>query len=65
MDGVIKMNIKDLNYRIKDLEAEHDYYYVYEPEDTASMERLKREVNDAYHQVDMAIKEAKENEDND
>ena len=59
------MNRRDLHYRIKDLEAELEYYCVYEPEDTESVDRLKREINDAYHQVDMAIKEAKENEDND
>ena len=59
------MNRRDLHSHIKGLEAELDYYGEYEPEDTESRDRLKRELNDAYHQVDMAIKESKENEDND
>ena len=57
------MNIRDLNYRIKDLEAEHDYYHLYEPDDRESIDKLRREIDDAYHQIDMAIKEKKERED--
>tara|TARA_R110000824_G_scaffold396222_1_gene597561 strand:+ start:111 stop:299 length:189 start_codon:yes stop_codon:yes gene_type:complete len=56
------MNIRDLNYRIKDLEAEFDYYCLYEPDDRKSMDKLKREIDDAYHQIDMAIKAKKEKE---
>jgi len=57
------MNTRDLHYKIKDIEGELDWMYTREPEEKEYIDFLKRELNDAYHQVDMAIKEQKENED--
>jgi uncharacterized protein Usg len=55
--------MRDLHYRIKDIEGELEWMYSREPEEKKYIDFLKRELDDAYHQVDIAIKEKKENED--
>ena len=57
------MNRRDLHYKIKDIEGELDWMHTREPEEKEYIDFLKRELNDAYHQVDIAIIEKKENED--
>ena len=49
-----KMNkqLRDLALTIKDLEAEYDYYNLYEPDDRESADRLKRRIDKTYDEYD-------------
>lgn len=42
--------LKDLALQIKDLEAEYDYYCLYEPEDRESAGRVRRWIDKAHNE---------------
>ena len=42
---------KDKWLHIKDLEAELDYYGLYEPDDRASIHKLEDEIDDCYEEL--------------
>ncbi len=44
--------LRDLALQIKDLEAEYDYYCLYEPDDRESSDRLKRWIDKTYNEYD-------------
>jgi len=44
--------LRDLALQIKDLEAEFDYYCLYEPDDRESADRLKRWIDKTYDEHD-------------
>jgi len=44
--------LRDLTLKIKDLEAELDYYNLYEPDDRESADRLKRLIDKTYDEYD-------------
>ena len=58
MGGAIKMTEEKMTeeekgkwLHIKDLEAELDYYGLYEPKDRASMHKLEDEIEDCYEEL--------------
>ena len=53
-DGAPAMNeqLRDLALQIKDLEAEFDYYNLYEPDERESADRLKRLIDKTYDEYD-------------
>ena len=44
--------LRDLVLTIKDLEAEYDYYNLYEPDDRKSTDRIKRKIDKTYDEYD-------------
>jgi len=44
--------LRDLALQIKDLEAEFDYYNLYEPDERKSADRLKRLIDKTYDKYD-------------
>jgi len=44
--------LQQLCLQIKDLEAEYDYYNLYEPDDRESADRLKRWIDKTYDEYD-------------
>ena len=44
--------LRDLALQIKDLEAEFDYYNLYEPDERESADRLKRLIDKTYDEYD-------------
>ena len=44
--------LRDLVLTIKDLEAEYDYYNLYEPDDRESADRIKRKIDKTYDEYD-------------
>jgi hypothetical protein len=44
--------LRDLVLTIKDLEAEYDYYCIYEPEDRESSDRIRRWIDKTYEEYE-------------
>jgi hypothetical protein len=44
--------LKDLLLQLKDLEAEHDYYCIYEPEDRESSDKIRKRIDKIYEEYE-------------